>query len=918
MLHPPAVDAITVPWASTGCDELAQKYAHCYKSVGQLLGETASAARHVIETQAKFGVLLRERRMATGLTQASLAELAGVSTRTVQDLERGLSQPHRDTLNRIMQALALTPEDRSELQAAARPHPRNRRRTHHAISPTGSPAGSVHNLPVPMTSFVDRSREMGELRELVRTSPIVTLIGPRGVGKTRLAIQVARTTLHEYFDSVYFVPVAEVAMEQVSPLALAIAQEVGVADLSGPDLPGRLADFLRPRRALIVLDAFDDVRHDISILRSLAADCEAVRLLVTTRVLPTLGAGAVQEYEVRPLEYPPDSPFVSARVATASPAVQLFLERARAARNDFALSEPEITAITEICRRVDGLPLAIELAAARARILRPTQILERDEPRAELNSMIESNLQMLGADERDLFARLAVFSRGFTLQAAEEVCAPHMLSQPLIDVLGNLAGWSLLQRPLMGDGVSPRFTMLEIIREHAFHQLRASGEAQALQRRHAEYFLDLVTTAGARLTGRAQIRALEQLKAERDNIRAALRWAAGGGPSELEIGLKIASDLWRFWQVDGRAGEGLYWIEEALSRAGGIDDSLRATALIAAGELACVVGNLATAHELSERSLALCRGLNDVSGTAQSLHVLAWCIASRAHTESEFERAAALQRESLELSSQLDDGVGAARGLHHLGDIARQLGWYDPAQYSIADSYLLEARRLRTNQGDWQGVAWDAHCLALLDLDRGQLPMAALLAVDPASVPELNRTHLRSALDWANEALTIWRSIEHGPGTSATLSTRARIRWQLSLLGGMPTRLSDLAAAVSDIDESLALWSQLRIAEWLVNDLQALASLLTMADCGDALRISSATLLGAAEALDSTPPPAHHERERTQLWRLLRTHAGIDPSELTRAQMTGRMQGDNAQALALEVIHQFNELLLARESARSS
>jgi hypothetical protein len=460
--------------------------------------------------------------------------------------------------------------------------------------------------------------------------------------------------------------------------------------------------------------------------------------------------------------------------------------------------------------------------------------------------------------------------------------------------------------------------MLEIIREHAFDLLRASGQEHALQRRHAEYYLDLVETVGARLTGRAQVRALEQLKSERDNIRAALRWAANGGPSELRIGLRIASHLWRFWQIDGRAGEGLHWIEQALSKGVAVEIALRAMALIAAGELACVVGDLDTARKHSESSLALCRDVNDLSGTAQSLHVLAWCVASQAHMESEFAKAAVLQRESLEVCIELEDGVGAARALHHLGDIARQLGWYDPAQYTLAESYLLEARRLRTKEGDWQGVAWDAHCLALLAVDQGQLPMAALLAADPASVPELNSTSLGSALDWANEALTIWRSIEHGPGTSATLSTRARILWQLSLLQRIPPRLADLEAAVADIHESLAMWPQLRITEWLVNDLHALAALLTLADCGEELRRSAATLLGAAEALGGTYSPAHQERERKRLWQLLGAQAGIDRSALALAQTVGRMQDDKAQELALDVIQRIREQVSAEESPRPS
>jgi tetratricopeptide (TPR) repeat protein len=343
------------------------------------------------------------------------------------------------------------------------------------------------------------------------------------------------------------------------------------------------------------------------------------------------------------------------------------------------------------------------------------------------------------------------------------------------------------------------------------------------------------------------------------------------------VGLEIASRLWRFWQFDGRAAEGLRWIQDALDRDPGIAETLRARALIAAGELACVVGDLDVARDVSEASLELCRSLNDLIGTSESLHVLAWSVASRAQTQADFARAARLQRECLELCSLLDDPTGATRALHHLGDIARQLGAYQRPLYAVAETYLAEARRLRIQQGDWQGVAWGAHCLALLDLDRAQLS---------------------SALDWANEALTIWRSIEHAPGTAATLSLRARVY----------AHLRDMTAAIADIRVTLAKWTQLRTPEWLVNDLHGLATVAALGDGGEGLRTSAASLLGAAEALDGLPAPAPHQRERDQLWALLRASAGADQAALAGAQTTGRMQADNAHAMALRLVQELGAM----------
>jgi predicted ATPase len=225
-------------------------------------------------------------------------------------------------------------------------------------------------------------------------------------------------------------------------------------------------------------------------------------------------------------------------------AVQLFVDRARAARSNFTLSEPELAAVAEICRRLDGLPLAIELAAARVRLLRPGEILRLDEGNTALSSMIKSNLALLGPDERELFARLSVFSRGFTLHAAQHVCEPRTLNQPLVDLLDNLARSSLVQRPATETGTETRFSMLEAVRQIAFDALRGTGEAETYQRRQADYFLHLVAEADAGLMGSAQARALEQLRLERNNIRAALRRQrrharAGGGPRDRQSAVAL-------------------------------------------------------------------------------------------------------------------------------------------------------------------------------------------------------------------------------------------------------------------------------------------------------------------------------------------------------------------------------------------
>src|SRR6266702_1369862 len=487
-------------------------------------------------------------------------------------------------------------------------------------------------LAAQLTSFIGRERELGEVAGLLERDRLVTLAGPGGAGKTRLAVLVADRLLPQFEDGVFFVPLAPVRDPQMVPST--IAGVLGVKE--GPDLPAvaALEEQLRDRRSLLVLDNFEHLLLAASVVSRLLAAAPQVKALVTSRTL--LRIYGEREYVVAPLPIPEPQETTVAEVESY-PAVQLFLDRAGLARPGFGLSADSATAVAEICRRLDGLPLAIELAAARIRVLSPRELLgrlgrrlalggaARDLPERQrtLRATIDWSHQLLDVEEARLFAQLSVFTGGWTRQAAERVCGEG-LSVQVLDGLESLVEHSLVQRVTLGDD-ELRFDMLETIREYARERLDASGAAADLARRHARYFLELAQDAEPHLTGPQAGRWLETLRVETDNLRSALRWATdrGDAPS-VEIGLRMAASLWRFWQQTGALREARQWLEDLLARATDASTrSARAKALIAAGSIAYWQTDLGRARELYQQAVKLYRALGDRRGMADALSNLA-------------------------------------------------------------------------------------------------------------------------------------------------------------------------------------------------------------------------------------------------------------------------------------------------------
>jgi non-specific serine/threonine protein kinase len=545
-----------------------------------------------------------------------------------------------------------------------------------------------HNLPAQLASFVGREREIAGARRSLAGARLVTLTGPGGCGKTRLAIRVAAELADQYRDGVRLIDLAPLADPRL--VLQAVALGLGLREVPGRPLDALLASELRSKQLLLVLD---NCEHVVDACRQLAAQllysCAQLSILATSReVLGIIGE----------IVLPVPTLAVPVALDAAAPdrllqyeSVQLFVERARAARPEFAPTEQNAAALVQICRRLDGIPLALELAAAWVRHMPAEAIAARLDDRLNLlaagsraalprhqtlRSTVEWSYDLLTDPERVVFRSLGVFSGGFTLHAAEAIAStPEILGETwnsAVDALALLVDKSLLIADAQGDAM--RYRLLETIREYALDRLLACGEEPALRRRHAMYYLALAEQAEPQLQGPAQTAWLDRLEAEHDNLRAALHWAIGRG--EIEIGLRLAAALGEFWWPRGYLNEGRRWLDRILDCRLQIADgktseqsaiynlqSAIAKALYRAGELAYGQGEYGPALALLEESLAVYRGRGDKRGAACALRGLGNVFASQGHDQ----RAAQSWGESLELFREVGDSWGMAWMLLEIG-----------------------------------------------------------------------------------------------------------------------------------------------------------------------------------------------------------------------------------------------------------
>ena len=647
-----------------------------------------------------FGTLLKQYREAAGFTQEELAERAQMSVRGLIYLEREERRPYPHTVQRLGEALALAPPDRVSFTLAAR-----RSRASAAVQPPSTRPSPA--IPVPLTPLVGREAEVAEVAALLQRADIrqVTLTGPGGVGKTRLALEVAADLANMFADGAVFVSLAP--LKDATLMAATIAQTLGVREAPVRPLAESLTAHLREQQMLLLLDNLEHLLAAVGLVADLLAACPHLKVLATSRAV--LRIQGEHGYTVSPLAWPDPGRLPAVDELQQFPAIELFVQRASASKPGFQLTSANASAVGAICARLDGLPLALELAAARVALLPPDMLLTRllgayNYPLlrvlaggarhlpARLQTMhnaIAWSYDLLEPETQALFRRLAVFVGGCTLDAAEAICPLEgELGAEILDGVTDLVEQSLLRGQEQPDEIV-RLVMLETIREYARERLEESGDEAQLRRQHAAFFLRLAEEAEPQLTGPQQEIWLARLEWEHDNMRAALNWAQESQANGAALlGLRLAGALQRFWEMHGHLGEGRGWIEGLLARpecAREATAAVRAKALKGAARLAWAQGDCAHAEALGERSLDLYRTVGDTRGSAAVFNLLGLVAQAR----GDFKTTTALYSESLTLCRELDDRRGIAAALNNLGEVARVQGEQERAAALYEESLAL-------------------------------------------------------------------------------------------------------------------------------------------------------------------------------------------------------------------------------------
>jgi predicted ATPase/serine/threonine protein kinase len=572
------------------------------------------------------------------------------------------------------------------------------------------------NLSVERASLVGREQEVEKICDELRREgmQLLTLTGVGGTGKTTLAHAVAAQLLGEFSDGVFFVELA--AIKQAELVASAIAHPLGVKEADGKPILEVLRDYLSGRKMLLVLDSFEHLPAAASIVAELLARAPRLKMLVTSRAL--LHLSLEREYMVPPLATPESLAQVLPGELARYEAVRLFVERARWVKRDFALTDENARSVAEICLRVDGLPLAIELAAARVKVLSPQAILSRLDHRLKLltggardlparqqtmRGAMEWSYDLLTEEEKQLFRRLAVFAGGFTFEAAEGVVGDPRSSAvegetagkgtaavaaPTIDVLDgitSLANKSLLvAKPQSGGDL--RFRMLEVVREYALDRLEVSGEAEPMRRHHAAYFLVLAEEAEPHLQGAQPAEWLSRLEEEHDNLRAALEWSLIW---DAETAGRLGAAIRHLWSLHGHLTEGLTLSKEILRLGDRVPRTARWKLLSMAGNLARFQGDYEAARSMYEEALSDARFAHDLPRISLSCRGLG----GLAHEQGDHTNARRFIEEALAVARESDDKFGIARSLNMLGDLGRSLG-EDAAARSLYEEALAICRQL--------------------------------------------------------------------------------------------------------------------------------------------------------------------------------------------------------------------------------
>ena len=675
-----------------------------------------------------------------------------------------------------------------------------------------------NNLPLQPTPLVGREKEIAEVCDLLRgdETRLLTLTGPGGTGKTRVALQTAADLLDDFPDGTFFVPLA--TLTEADMFISTVAETLGVRETGEQPLDETLKEYLSERHLLLVLDNFEQVLGAAPTVTALLAGEEGLKVLATSRT--PLRLYGEKEYAVPPLSVPDVNHLPDLKTLSQYEAVRLFIERAKSAKADFEVTDASAPAVAEICVRLDGLPLAIELAAARIKMLPPQAMLQRlssrlklltggardlPERQRTLRGAIEWSHALLDQGEQVLFGRLAVFSGGRTLEAIETICdAEGDLPVDAFEGISSLLDKSLLTQEEGSNG-EPRFVMLETIHEFAREKLEQSAETQEIKRVHAQYFLTLAEKAYPELKGPDQLEWLKRLEVEHDNMWAALSWALER--KEAEVALKLGGALWWFWSVRDYYSEGRRWLEEALAIEGRVSPEVRAMALAGVGSLALDQGDLDRAKEACEEGLELLA--HEVKEASEAkLNLLVW-LGWVAWRREEHGQATELFEEGLALSREIRDIWWIATSLSNLAVVS-----YSQGDYERATELYEESMDFLREQGNKHSLAINLNNLAMVVYSQGDLRRAAQLT---------------------EEAVVLLRE----------LGSRGDVALGLYNLGWIALLQDDLGKAADLYRESLSLsWEIGRnpLVQWALEGLACLAGAKEEAD-------RAARLWGAAQAL---------------------------------------------------------------------
>ena len=709
-------------------------------------------------------------------------------------------------------------------------------------------------LPTPATPLVGRAREVDHVQDLLwrRDVHLVTLTGAGGTGKTRLALEVAANVAGDFADGVCFVALAALADPALVPST--IVRALGVPEVTEQAPIETVREALRERELLLVLDNFEHLMPAAVPLAELLATCPRLTMLVTSR--EPLRLLAEHEVPVPPLALPELAAPIGRPPGSAGlsrvEAVALFVQRAQAVKPDFALTDGNAAEVAEVCRRLDGLPLALELAAARVKVLPPAALLGRLERRLPLltggprdlpprqrtmRDAIAWSHDLLSPAEQALFRRLAVVAGDCSLEAAEALGSGiDGLEGGVLDAVTSLVDKSLLHQ--VERDSTTRFAMFETIREYALDQLDATAEGSAARHAHAAYYLDLAEAAGPALAGPRQAECLARLELEHDNFRAALRWSLESGDAERAV--RFAAALWLFWWVRGHLREGRDWLARVLARDDGGAPAIRAHALTGAGTLAETQGDYDQAVRLHQEALALRQAIGDKRGVAESLESLG----SIAQDQGDYPRATRLHEQALALCREVGDERGIAHALVNLGTVAAYRGDADRAAALLTEGLgLLRALK------DPRGVSTVVTNLGSLAFRQGDDDRATALF---------------------EEALTLWRELGDKQGIALALLN----------LGGAVQQRGDLERATALYAQALPLLEE-------IGDRRGIA--VALLDLGRVARAQGNQARAAALLTDGLDL-CRETGDRAELAACLEGLAGV-ATALGRAAAAGRLFG---------------------------